>query len=239
MEIIGKEYDPNFCFPVRDIENERLKLTPFMPALHAKPFYEGSKLHPELYNHIPAGPYDSAEELASDLFESRLQPGIGELLFAVFDKTQIAEDPTSSPDGTLAGIVALINSSAEHLCAEIGFVIILPAFHRTHVTTNTVGLLQCYCLDLSPDGLGLRRCQWQASASNEPSLKVAKRMGFKWEGIKRWDRVMPVGRIGNGLMPREGDVKGNQRGRDTAILAICWDDWITERENVIIQMARK
>ena len=40
----------------------------------------------------------------------------------------------------------------------------LKKYHRTHVTTNSVGLLLQYCLDPPPHGLGLRRVQWQANA---------------------------------------------------------------------------
>ncbi|KDQ52507.1 hypothetical protein JAAARDRAFT_162648 [Jaapia argillacea MUCL 33604] len=229
------DFDQNFCFPIHELENERLRLTPFVPATHAAPFIEATQTHPDLYDHLPFGPFDSVTGFMRGLFESRIQPGLGEVLFAVFDKTS---KTSNEINGALAGIIGLLNTSPEHLSTEIGFIIIIPSFHRTHVTTNAVGLLQSYCLELPPAGLGLRRVQWQTSTKNEASIRVAQRMGFKLEGIKRWDRVMPEGRIGNGRALREYDAKIERRGRDTTVLAICWDDWIVEKENVRYQMAR-
>ena len=36
-----------------------------------------------------------------------------------------------------------------------------------------------------PEGLGLRRLQWQAVPSNEASVRVAQKAGFRWEGLRR------------------------------------------------------
>lgn len=100
----------------------------------------------------------------------------------------------------------------------------IPTYQRTHVTSNAVGLLLEYALDLpSKGGLGLRRVQWQASASNTASLNAAKKMFFQPEGVKRWDRVYPEGKAANGLAVGEG--RGAGVGRDTAVFSICWNDW--------------
>ncbi|KAH8759735.1 hypothetical protein BGZ57DRAFT_614301 [Hyaloscypha finlandica] len=79
-----------------------------------------------------------------------------------------------------------------NVVTEIG-VIISPAFQRTHVSTNAVGLLLVWTLDRpSAGGLGLRRVAWQAHAENQASREVALRMGFELEGILRWQRVSPT-----------------------------------------------
>ncbi|KAG6372491.1 acetyltransferase [Boletus reticuloceps] len=129
-----------------------------------------------------------------------------------------------------AGTIGYLHGSPTHLSVEIGFIIILPPFQRTHVTTNAVALLLRYALDLptaTPPGLGLRRVQWQSSEKNEASIRVAERMGFKREGLLRWDRVYMggQGKAGNGEDVREGDPMPDTLGRHTVLFALCWDDW--------------
>lgn len=59
------------------------------------------------------------------------------------------------------------------------------------MTSNMVGLLLHYTLDLPErGGLGLRRMQWIADERNEPSVNAAKRLGYSFEGVARWDRVL-------------------------------------------------
>lgn len=123
-----------------------------------------------------------------------------------------------------------LGSSPLHLKTEIGFIIILPAFQRTHITTNAVGLLMTYAFEPpSNGGLGMRRVQYQCNVSNAASMRVAERMGFKKEGVLRWDRVFWDGeknlKEGNGRPPPKGREGQKDLGRDTAIFACCWDDW--------------
>ena len=120
-------------------------------------------------------------------------------------------------------------------------VIILPVFHRTHVTSNAVGLLLCYTLDSPPHGLGLRRSVWQAHAQNQASRRAASRMGYTFEGIQRFQRVMPEGKQSN-----EVDVTGFPSAiadlgpsRDTAVFAHYCDEWAEKRKEVWKVMERK
>ncbi len=121
---------------------------------------------------------------------------------------------------------------------------ILPAFQRTHVTSNAVGILMNYALNLPADGgLGLRRVVWTASASNAPSVGAAKRMGFQMEGVMRWARVWPEAKIrgSGGVRVRKEDPRAKEfaYGRNVAVLSVCWDDWETgAKEQVNAVMAR-
>lgn len=111
-------------------------------------------------------------------------------------KKKTSVDPQTGESPRLAGLMGLFDASVEHQYTEIGYIMILPEFQRTHVNTNALGLLMHYCLDLPADlakgelkygpGLGLRRVQWQCHADNAPSVRAAERMGFKLEGIIRW-----------------------------------------------------
>ncbi|KIJ62476.1 hypothetical protein HYDPIDRAFT_169134 [Hydnomerulius pinastri MD-312] len=207
------EPDVNFCFPVRELENDRAKLTPFI-----------------LYEYLPFGPFASAADYTKELIEGRIAPNPGIVLFAIIDKTR-SPSPSAVPSSVdFAGTIGFLNASPLHLSTEIGFIIVLPPFQRTHVATNAFGLLLHYALDLpsaSPPGLGLRRVQWQANAENSTSIKVAEKMGLKKEAVLRWDRVLPEGKgkVGNGKRVRGGDPRSGAPGRDTVMLATYWDDW--------------
>ena len=87
--------------------------------------------------------------------------------------------------------------------------------------THANSVLLNYLLEPESSGcLQLRRVQWFANASNQRSVAAAQRLGFRFEGLLRWHRVLPEGKLGRKV---EGDGKGP--GRDSALLSICWDDW--------------
>jgi RimJ/RimL family protein N-acetyltransferase len=82
-------------------------------------------------------------------------------------------------------------------------VLVFPERQRTYVTSNAIGLLLRYCLELPSGpqrpGLGFRRVLWTAHTENRASQAAARRMGFKEEGVERWAYVIPEGMEGNGI----------------------------------------
>ncbi|KAL5522951.1 hypothetical protein ACEPAF_1218 [Sanghuangporus sanghuang] len=156
------------------------------PALHAQEFVNRSKAYPELFKYLPFGTHNTAEESARTFYEKRVAEEPGSVLFAILDKT------SSNGSPRLAGVAGLLNTSVIDQCAEIGFITIFPEYQRTHVTTNAVGLLLHYCLELPKStkskydpGLGLRRVQWQTHGDNAASVGAAECMGFRREGLIR------------------------------------------------------
>jgi RimJ/RimL family protein N-acetyltransferase len=209
---------------------------PDQPAIHTPPFFELTSPHPELFTYIPFNPLPSIAAM-NNAHAARTQPDPGAVLFAIIDKTR-TDSFNVDKDGAFAGSIGLEDTSVHNLSTEIGFIIILPEFQRTHVTSNAVGLLLQYTLDLPSDGgLGLRRVQWQCNDANAASVRAAERMTFRREALLRWDRVMhggwQAGKIGNNrAMPRcdvvcedEGPKKQEEMGRDTLLFSICHDDW--------------
>jgi RimJ/RimL family protein N-acetyltransferase len=208
-----------------------------------------------MFTYLPFGPFESESDF-QDLIETRVEPNPGYILFSVWDKTTVstARIPTVAEvkDGALAGIIGLLNASADALATEIGFVMILPPFHRTHVASNATGLLLHYALEINPYSfpaeqespadifkltnghpLGLRRVFWQTNAHNVASKRLAERMGFKFEATLRWDRLLAAEKPGNGVSVRNSDPKPHFVGRTTDMLSLCWDDWEGEvRERV-------
>lgn len=200
---------------------------PNEPLVHASTFFKLSFPHPELYMHIPFGPYETVEDFVDNFVLGVVYPSPARILYAIIDKTRPASD--EDKDGALAGVLSYCNSSPTNLSTEIGFVIILPLFQKTHVTANAAGILLQYALD-PPErgGLGLRRVQWKTSSANLASIRSAERMGFRKEGVLRWDQVFhggkAKGKMGNGQpMPPSG--KEEDLGRDTVLFSLCWDDW--------------
>ncbi|OAX33437.1 hypothetical protein K503DRAFT_775607, partial [Rhizopogon vinicolor AM-OR11-026] len=234
-------YNVNFCFPLRELESDRVKLVPFIPDLHADLYLQGSAAHPELYDFTSFGPFSDVSDFVQQLIHGPMGSNTA-VLYAIIDKTRISPSSSSKlTSANFAGIIGFINTSPVHSSTEISPVFTLPPFQRTHVTTNAIGLLLQYALDLPPHGLGLRRVQWKANRLNTKSISAAQKLGFKLEAISRWARVLPASKAiaSNDGRLREGDPRPDTVGMDRAELALCWDDWESEGARVLQAMDRR
>ncbi|TBU46062.1 acyl-CoA N-acyltransferase [Dichomitus squalens] len=221
------QYEANFSFPWRDLENDRVKVVLFNPAVHGAEYWAGTKDHPEVYDYLPWGPFPSLDSFVHYI-DQRFNISPSYLVLAVLDKT--------SPGTPLAGLVGFLYAEPSNLSLEVGILICLPAFQRRRITYAAVALLLQYSLNLPTDGgLGLRRVQYQANSNNVKSVGFAKKMGFHLEGIIRWQRVLDGSKPGNEKAAREGDPKPGTVGRDTALLSLCWDDWEEGKKDAICQ----
>lgn len=218
-------YDYNYCFSVdfAQLETDRVALTPRIPRIHARLYFEevSNDADIEKWIHIR---HDTFEQFLQSLEAWRRDSD--QLVLAIVDKRR-SGPALSVPGGSFAGIIGLVRTSAGNLSTEMGPVITLPMFQRTYVTSSAVGVLLRYCLEVpAKGGLGLRRVQWSANPANMASVQAAVRMGFKREGTLRWTLPLPdEKKIGHGRALREGDPKPTQPGRDTEILAFCSEDW--------------
>lgn len=100
------------------------------------------------------------------------------------------------------------------------YILTLPAFQRSHVTTHATALLLHYCLAT----LRLRRVRWDCGHTNLASIALAERLGFGHEGVARWERVLPRGVEGERLA---GWAEEQERGLGghAVTLSVGWDDW--------------
>ena len=192
------------------------------PAIFAKPFFNLFRDAPQVFTYLPYGPWPTLEDfLLTEESLLRTDPAV--MHWAILDLTKPAPTDTAWGEGQLAGSVALTTLFPARLSTEIAHLLIHPSFQRSHVTTNTVGLL----LHWGFDTLKMRRVQWFANAKNERSIRLAKRMGLSFEGILRWDRILPQhkGDIG---VEVERDGKLEAPARHSALLAMGWDQWENE-----------
>ena len=121
------------------------------------------------------------------------------------------------------------------------FVVVFPAFQKTHVAKEMVALALRYLLALptaSPPGLGLRRVAWSAHPGNAPSVGLAQRMGFRHEGTHRWVWVLPEELASAGEECTRKDQYEGRRGRHAAMLSVCWDDWEEAKPGLQARMDR-
>ncbi|EJC99183.1 uncharacterized protein FOMMEDRAFT_160755 [Fomitiporia mediterranea MF3/22] len=112
----------------------------------------------------------------------------------------------------LTGTIGLSNTSVANQTTEIGFVVVLPEFQRTHVASNAIGLLH-YCLKFSA-----------GYATSE--LKYGPRLGLQ--------RVQWEGKTGTSVSPEHQALRAGP-GRDALVLSLCWDDWDLDSTRATVQ----
>ena len=181
---------PPFVYEVEPVSDSYVKLVPFDPDRHLGTFFRLSGAHPELYAHIPWGPWSSVAELRSEFYDRSPTHDLSianpeSFTFAIIDRTRAAS--AEDPEGELAGTMSFAHTSFVNMSTEIGFVVILPPYQRTHVTSRAIGLALHYALERPENGgLGIRRVHWKTSTKNFGSIKVAERMGFTKVGVIPW-----------------------------------------------------
>ncbi|CAK7234596.1 hypothetical protein SBRCBS47491_009003 [Sporothrix bragantina] len=211
------------------------------PARHAARFVDLVLKHPEVCTYVAFPTVDSVDDFLNKVYNP-VATSLNDCLYAIIDKTKAANDV----DSRFAGVLSFNYTSKEEAVSEFG-ALVFPAFQRSHVAANAIGLALIFAMDPpSQGGLGLRRVMWQANAKNEASRRIALRMGFEFEGIQRWQRTFAPNRAcqeGSGessaaLAARNGTRPEDEvQGRHTAVYSVVWDEWDAKRPSVLAQMA--
>lgn len=218
---------------------------------HSERLIEESNNHPELFQYLPFEPLNTVDGLEA-WYQQRVLSDPGSVLYAIIDKLK--------HPGEMAGIIGLTSTSFDNALTEIAWVckvymtadrlsnqlaqvMIFQSLQRTHVNTNACGILLEHCLDPPETGLGFRRVQWTAHTNNRKSIQAAQRLGFELEGVIRWARVLPPGKLGlrADTAGSDGYLGKGLPGRHTAMLSLCWDDWIDsgKRDLLVQKMDRR
>nr|WP_271210700.1 GNAT family N-acetyltransferase [Rhodococcus wratislaviensis]GLK36206.1 acetyltransferase [Rhodococcus wratislaviensis] len=83
-------------------------------------------------------------------------------------------------DGPVLGMIGLM--ARDVTAAEIGYWL-SPAARSRGLMTTAVNLVCDFAF--RPDGMGLERIEWRAFVGNLDSAAVARRVGFRFEGVQR------------------------------------------------------
>ncbi|KAJ6114788.1 hypothetical protein N7486_000566 [Penicillium sp. IBT 16267x] len=205
-----------FHFPTHEISNDRIKLIPFNPDHHGPTFIHHASATPTIFSHMSIAPWTSLADLKSAFYTSHDRQMLSfanpeSFAYAIIDKTR----PPSSDDaeGELAGTISYIDTSPVHLSTELGFVVVLPPYQRSHVAANAVGLMLLNAF----------------AASEDSGVRLAEKMGFERVGVTKWHRRFAkgatTGKVGNGRgLPPGSDPE--DLWRDTVELSISWEDWL-------------
>jgi RimJ/RimL family protein N-acetyltransferase len=155
--------------------------------------------------------------------------------FAIIDieTAQLEGDINSGKGDELVGMVSLVNADTENRSVAIGLLHILPEAQGKGYGSHAGQLLLEYGM-CSPaaDGLGLGRMEWRSNTMNEPSIKLAQRLGFRMVGLIKYERLpkdgIARGKVGNGRPPPVG-TSDKDLWRDIVIYEMSCDDWTARR----------
>jgi RimJ/RimL family protein N-acetyltransferase len=186
-------------------------LTPsHIPALYT---IFGGTQNAHIFKFLPIGPYISLENLGSEI--SSLLESANDWIYAVIptsrSPSQLKMEEKEKVDGEerqeaskeeVLGILSLSRPLPAHHTIDLG-AIFSSLLQRTTGATEAVYLLLRHCFV----DLGYQRVEWRCNDRNEASKRAAVRLGFKWEGCLRREKVY----------------KG--RGRDTNVFAVVGDEW--------------
>ena len=132
-------YDINWIMPLHEttLESDRVKVTPFIPSLYARAYADQVKAHPDIHRYYPLD-LTSLDKILLKI-ETLVRRRPAYILFAIIDKAR---------GDAFAGVIGLFGASPTNLSVEIAWIVVFPEFRRTYVTSNAVGLVLNYCLEL-------------------------------------------------------------------------------------------
>ena len=143
------------------------------------------------WTYLPYGPFADEAALIGwiDDFAARHDP----MLWAV----------RSVVSGRAVGWLGLLDIQPTDAAIELGHIWFGPDLRRTRAATEAMALLLRY----AADDLGYGRLVWKCDSLNAASIRAAKRLGFRAEGVLRAHRKL------------------RGRRRDTAMHSIVGEEW--------------
>lgn len=143
------------------------------------------------WDYLAYGPYESLDAFQAAMPEIFLKDE--PLFYAVIDLSV----------GKAVGVLSFQRIRPGDGSIEIGHIHFSQQMQGTAMSTEVQYLLMRYAMT----DLGYRRLEWRCNAANEPSKAAAVRLGYRYEGTFRKDRVV------------------NGWSRDTTWFSILDDEW--------------
>jgi RimJ/RimL family protein N-acetyltransferase len=172
------------------------RLERFEPELHLKPLFAAyAEDDGRMWTYMPWGPFADEAGLA------QLMAYTAEL----FQRFVIV----SAADGRTVGQASYMRHAPDLGSIEVGGVTFGPRLKRTPAATEAMYLMMRRAFET-----GYRRYEWKCDALNAASRAAALRLGFRFEGVFRNERVY----------------KG--RNRDTAWFSVIDSEWPAVRRGL-------
>lgn len=172
---------------------------------HLDAFYQAGAF-PEIWRWSLPDKCSSKAATIAWLIDSQAMTEKGEhVVFAIFDNNS----------GEFVGSTRYCSIVPQDRTIEIGFTFITPKFQRSHINTHAK-----YCLlKHAFEDLNAIRVQFKTHERNDKSRHAIARLGAKFEGILRHQRILPDGTF-----------------RNTAIFSVIDCEWPTVKQNLVNKM---
>lgn len=186
------------------ISTDKITLKP-LSIEHLDAFYQAGAF-PEVWMWSLPNQCTSKAQAKTWLEQSLERVEQGEhVVFSIFD----------NQSGELVGSTRYCEISPENRTLEIGFTFITPKYQRTYVNTHAK-----YCLlKHAFEQLDAIRVQFKTHEKNTKSRNAIGRLGAKFEGILRHQRILPDGSF-----------------RNTAIFSLINNEWLAIEKALAAKM---
>jgi len=176
--------------PATDMQGLYARVVPFDLDAHSRQLFELNSADDAIWDYMPQGPFSSFDEDRYWMAANALGPD--PMFHTIINlETGLAE-----------GVATYLRIAPEAGSIEVGYITYSPALQRTRAGTEAMILMMRRAFEL-----GYRRYEWKCNALNQPSRRLAMRLGMSFEGVFRQAAI----------------VKG--RNRDTAWYAAIDKDW--------------
>jgi len=189
------------------LSTDRVTLSP-LTISHLEDFYQAGAF-PEVWRWSLPDKCTSLSTAKTWLEHSQAMSDKGEHVpFAIFD----------NESGELVGSTRYCTIKREDRNIEIGFTFITPKFQRSYINTHAK-----YCLlKHAFEDLNAIRVEFKTHENNEKSRNAIARLGAKFEGVLRNQRILSDGTF-----------------RNTAIFSITEQEWPHVKEDLLTKLTSK
>lgn len=173
-----------------DLVGRYASVVPFDLKAHSRQLYDLNSSDDAIWDYMPQGPFDSFQAYHDWMAENAL--GTDPMFHTI----------VNHETGRAEGVATYLRITPAAGAIEVGFITYSPALQRMRAGTEAMILMMRQAF-----ALGYRRYEWKCNALNQPSRRLAMRLGMSFEGVFRQAAI----------------VKG--RNRDTAWYAAIDKDW--------------
>jgi RimJ/RimL family protein N-acetyltransferase len=163
------------AWPAREPMSGRFtRLEPLNIETHSAPLFSELAVDKEgrTWTYLPYGPFQDFKEFCG--WVASYCPTNDPLFYTIIEV----------PSGKPVGLTSYLRINPADGVIEVGHLIFSPRMQRTAVATEAMYLMMKRAFEM-----GYRRYEWKCDSLNAKSRAAAERLGFRYEGMFRQDRV--------------------------------------------------